>query len=303
MKKRLSTLVLLLCAIALGANAQLLYKITGNGLQKPSYIVGTYHFADASFAEKIPGAKDAIIATDQVYGEIVMSDMLNADSLKLVQSSMLLPDGKTLENVLTTEQYKKVDAYLTGILGAGFSNPQVKAQMGSLNPAALSTQLTTLIYLKNHMGAFDPTHAIDAYFQEQAKANNEPVGGLETLAYQMNLLYKSTPMDRQITGLMCIIEHEDLAAQFAENLTKAYYAQDLDAVKAAIDAKMNNECDARPEETAKLIDNRNANWLKKMPQIMQERPTLFVVGSGHLPGEKGVLQGLKNLGYTVEGVK
>jgi len=28
-----------------------------------------------------------------------------------------------------------------------------------------------------------------------------------------------------------------------------------------------------------------------------------VVGAGHLPGEKGVLQGLRNLGYTVEGVK
>jgi len=301
--KRLSTLVLLLCAIALGANAQLLYKITGNGLQKPSYIVGTYHLADASFAEKIPGAKDAIVATDQVYGEIVLADMMNVDTLKIAQAAMMLPDGKTLENVLTPEQYKKLDSYLTGILGAGLSNPQVKAQMGSISPIALTTQLTTLIYLKNHMGAFDPTHSINTYFQEQAKANNEPIGGLETVAYQMDVLFKSTPMDRQVKGLMCLIEHEDLVAQSAENITKAYYAQDVDAVKAAMDEKLGNECDPTPEETAILIDNRNANWLKLMPQIMKDKSTLFVVGAGHLPGEKGVLQGLKNLGYTVEGVK
>ena len=32
----------------MGAQAQLLYKISGNGLTKPSYIVGTYHLAPAS---------------------------------------------------------------------------------------------------------------------------------------------------------------------------------------------------------------------------------------------------------------
>ena len=38
MKKTISLLVLLLLTIA--AQAQLLWKISGNGLQKPSYIVG-----------------------------------------------------------------------------------------------------------------------------------------------------------------------------------------------------------------------------------------------------------------------
>ena len=34
-----------------------------------------------------------------------------------------------------------------------------------------------------------------------------------------------------------------------------------------------------------------------------ERPTFFAVGAGHLPGEKGLLQLLRNAGYTVEGQK
>lgn len=49
--------MLLVCAVTLGAQAQLLYKISGNGLKVPSYIIGTYHFADVKFTDSIPGLK------------------------------------------------------------------------------------------------------------------------------------------------------------------------------------------------------------------------------------------------------
>lgn len=49
--------MLLVCAVTLGAQAQLLYKISGNGLKAPSYIIGTYHFADVKFTDSIPGLK------------------------------------------------------------------------------------------------------------------------------------------------------------------------------------------------------------------------------------------------------
>ena len=73
--------------------------------------------------------------------------------------------------------------------------------------------------------------------------------------------------------------------------------------KKASDEKIGNSCDSTPEENAGLVDNRNADWLTKMPEIMKKAPTFFVVGALHLPGEKGVLQLLKNAGYTVEPVK
>lgn len=43
--------------------------------------------------------------------------------------------------------------------------------------------------------------------------------------------------------------------------------------------------------------------IEKMPSIMKETPTLFVVGAGHLPGTNGVLKLLKEKGYTVEPMK
>ena len=51
-----------------------------------------------------------------------------------------------------------------------------------------------------------------------------------------------------------------------------------------------------------LISGRNANWAKKMPEMMSAKNTLFVVGAAHLVGEKGVLQLMRDAGYVVEPV-
>ena len=71
----------------------------------------------------------------------------------------------------------------------------------------------------------------------------------------------------------------------------------------AMDEKMHNSCDGRPEEEDALIYNRNADWVTKMPALMAKKPTLFAVGAAHLPGEKGVLNLLRQAGYKVEAVK
>ncbi|MBP3212880.1 MAG: TraB/GumN family protein [Prevotella sp.] len=292
------------CVVAaVSINAQLLYKISGNDLEKPSYIIGTHHLANVGFVEKINGVKEALTETEQVYGELKWDVMANPDSLKAMQEKMMLPEGQTLKTILTPEQYKRLDAFMTAKMGAGMSNPMVEAQMGKLTPMALVTQFQVLLFLMNHMGEFDPSSTFDQYFQAQAQKNNLPCGGLETMSFQAQVLYGSTPMERQVEQLMCLIDNEQFNVQMLEEMTKAFYAQDLDALKKAMDVKLGTSCDSTPEEEAALIDNRNADWLTKMPAIMKQAPTFFAVGAGHLPGEKGVLQLLRNAGYTVEGVK
>lgn len=303
MIKRFIAAALVAVFTVAGANAQLLYKISGKDLTAPSYIIGTHHLANVGFVNKIAGVKDALTSTEQVYGEVRWDDMTNPDSVKVVQAAMMLPDGQSLKTVLSAEQYKKLDAVITQMMGVGLSNPQVGAQMGKMSPAALSTQLQVLMFMQKHMGEYDPSSTFDQYFQAQAKHNNEPVGGLETLAFQTDLLYKGSDMKRQVEQLMCLLDNQEFYEQMMESMTDAFYAQDLDALKAAMDKKLGGTCDSTPEELAQLIDNRNADWAKKMPAIMAAKPTFFVVGAGHLPGAKGVLQLLKDAGYTVEAVK
>ena len=80
MKKILG--ILLFIGIALNANAQLLWKISGNGLEKPSYILGTHHLAPLSIKDSIAGLPEAVDGTSQVYGEVVMSEAMSPEFMR-----------------------------------------------------------------------------------------------------------------------------------------------------------------------------------------------------------------------------
>ncbi|MBR6445296.1 MAG: TraB/GumN family protein [Prevotella sp.] len=302
MKKVLTT-ALVFALTSMTASAQLLYKISGNGLEKPSYIIGTHHLANVGFVHKINGVTEALTETDQVYGELVWDTMTNTDSLKAVQDAMTLPAGKTIKDYLTPDEFKRLDAFMIAKMGTGMSNPMVASKMGNFTPMALVTQFQLLLFMTKHMGEFDPSSTFDQYFQAQAKKNGLPCGGLETLQKQIEVLYTGKPISRQVEELMCFIDNESFNSQMMEDLTSAFYAQNLETLKQVMDRKLGGKCDSTPEEEAKLIYDRNADWVAKMPTIMASKPTFFAVGAAHLPGDKGVLQLLRNAGYTVEGVK
>lgn len=300
MKKMFLTLLLTVMATA-GMNAQLLYKISGKGLRKPSYIIGTYHLAPVSFVDSIPGLRGALAESEQVYGEIETADMTSPENIAKMQQAMMLPEGKTLTELLTPEQMQKLNATMRELLGVDMSNPMVAQQMNKMLPQALVTQLTVIMYLKKHSG-FNPTQSFDDYFQQQAVAQGKPVGGFETMDFQLQALFGSISIERQIELLMCFLNNREWEESQVDNIVEAFFAQDLNRIEAAMDEKQDNSCDATDEENELLIYGRNATWLKKMPEIMQQKSTFFAVGAAHLVGERGVLAGLRNAGYLVEGI-
>ena len=300
MKRMLFTLAL--AATVLCAPAQLLYKISGNGLTSPSYIVGTYHLAPVSFVDSIPGIRQALADCQQAYGELIMEEMQSPDSLALLQQAMMLPDGMTLDKLLTQEEMGRLNAYIKGLIGMDLTNPMLAQQMSRLTPSALSMMLTMFSYMKKS-GGFDPQNQFDTYFQKEAVKQGKGVGGLETMLFQINTLFKGTTMERQKEQLMCQVDNAAFMDEMNDAVIKAFFSQDLVAIKEAMDKKLNNSCDSTPEEENALVYNRNADWVTKMPAIMASKPTLFAVGAAHLPGEKGVLHLLRQAGYTVEGCK
>lgn len=300
MKKTLIT-TLLLCMTAVTVSAQLLYKISGKDLSAPSYIVGTYHVAPASFVDSIPGIRQAMADCQQTYDELIMPQALSADSAALFQQAMMLPDSLTIDKVLSADQMNRLNAYMKKEIGADMTNSFIFQQMGRMTPSSLGTTLSLFSYMKKE-GKFNPENAIDTYFQKEALAQGKAIGGLETIEFQLNILYKGKSMERQIEELMCLIDNE-MNEEMTDKQAKAYYSQDINAIMETVNMKQNNSCDPTPEEEDQLIYDRNADWVKKMPAIMRQKPTLFAVGAAHLPGPKGVLTLLRNAGYQVEAVK
>lgn len=300
MKKALLLAAALIVSLTY-AQAQILYRISGNGLESPSYIVGTYHLAPSSFADSIPGMAKAIESTNQVCGELDMMDAFKPENSARLLKSQMLPEGVTLSSLFTAEQLKRLNTLLLEVMGTNLEDEAFAAQMERMSPVALSTSLTLAAYMKES-GAFNPMDLIDNYFQMLALQNGKAVKGFETVDFQMEVLY-GAPLEKQVNDLMCLVDHFDNANEMVNLITTAYFSQDLKQIEEALEQESTIDCGTTPEDEDVLINNRNSNWVEMMPEMMAEQPTLFVVGAAHLCGEKGVLKLLEKAGYTVEGVK
>lgn len=300
MKKIVLTAILMILGFT-SSQAQILYRISGKGLQKPSYIVGTYHLAPSTFVDSIPGARAAFDAVEQVYGEVDMLETLKPENMEKMQKAMMLPEGTTLSTLLDKDQMDRLNALLREVMGVDMTNEAVAAQLDKLSPSTLETQISLLVYMKNMQGAMDITSMIDTYFQQEAIKKGKIVGGLETADFQMEVLYGAS-LEEQVKSLMCFVDNFQDGVEMADFITAAYFAQDLEQLEELNLEEQEDEC-SNPESNEKMIYGRNADWVEKMPAIMKARPTLFVVGAFHLCGERGVLKMLEAQGYTVEGVR
>ena len=301
MRKSLLLTVAFIASLVSISHAQLLYRISGNGLKSPSYIVGTYHLAPASFADSIPGMDKAIEETNQVCGELDMMDAFKPENAARLLQSQMLPEGVTLSSLLTTDQLERLNALLLEVMGTNLKDEAFAAQMEKISPVALSTTLTLTSYMKENT-SFNPMELIDSYFQTLALQSGKNVKGFETVDFQMEILY-GAPLEKQVNDLMCIVDHFDDANRMVDLITSAYFSQDLKKIEEAFEQESEIDCGMSPEDEDILLNNRNHNWIEMMPTMMTEQPTLFVVGAGHLCGDEGVLKLLEKEGYTVEGVK
>lgn len=55
--------------VTIGANAQFLFRISGNTLKEPSYILGSVHTLPGSLLDSIPEYLEAEAACRQLYAE------------------------------------------------------------------------------------------------------------------------------------------------------------------------------------------------------------------------------------------
>ena len=281
MKKFILSLTLL-CGCVLGSQAQLLYKVSKDSSDvKPSYIVASNRLINPmGTITQVSELRDAMTDTDQMYFEV--NKAAYANSLK---DAKKLENGKTLLSLLTPAQQTKLNAFLKKYMEVDFRSSYVQKKYGNLTPAALMEDLEQLLFVANHMGMYDPTHTFDQYFEAQAKANNETVGGLSDVDAYINATYKSD-LKQQVARLVEFLENEPTELAKLNKAVGAFMAQDVDAAAKATGAHVS-------QATLEA-------WAAKVQTVMAEKPTFFVVDAATLGGENGLLQLLRNAGCKVE---
>ena len=290
------SLILALMMLAFASQAQLLWKVSGNGLSRPSYIMGTYHFAPASMMERIPGMQQALEGCDVVVGEIDKESMMNPEVQATMAQAMVAPLDSTLDKLFSPEDYAIVEE----VFNKYFGTMGVKlSQMNMLKPSAISVQMQAMQAVK-HFPNFNENELIDMAVQTAANEMGRPSIGLETIEEQVDLLF-NTPLTEQAEGLLEACKKDDLFAVQSSALVEANMSQDLSKIEQIISDPEIGGDDAEAMDA--LIYDRNRNWIPKLVKMMPERACLVCVGAGHLTGDQGLLQLLRDRGYTVEPMK
>ena len=279
-------LFITLAACSLTANAQLLWKISGNGLERPSYVFGTHHMASEAICDSIRGFEDAFASVEQVIGEVETELMNDPATTTRMMPYMMMPEGVKLTSLFTPKEVILINGFIKPRLGFTLKD------LNAMKPAFLSNMIT-LVLSTEHFPEFENQEGIDSYLQSRAKKYGKRVGGLETVEFQMDMLFNED-LETQADDLVDLVKNGDKAMKATGKLAQIYMTQNM----KKINRFMHKGSDK--EDIKKLLDDRNMNWIVQMKVIMPETPTMFVVGAGHLPGKNGVLQLLENEGYTVE---
>lgn len=299
LKSILSSLVLIIalsaCANAPEDTNSLLWKVSGNGLGKPSYIFGTHHLVPVSFLDEVNGLSEAFESVEQVIGELDMSKMASMQ-MSIMQKSMM-PEGYDYKELFDDEDYKLLSDQVTETIGMDF------AMLDKMRPAMINNLLMLTLYQK-YYPSLEGGIGIDQHFQDKAREANLSVKGLETADDQIYVLLEQQSIERQAELLICSLKHPELMKEQMDKLQDAYMAQDLGILSEMYyDDLKESPCPSTDEEKHLMNADRNNKWLKLLPNMMTEKPSLIAVGCLHLVGNEGLIEGLRNAGYRVEAIK
>ena len=273
----------------------LLWKISGNGLEKDSYLYGTIHIIDADDFFWPKNTMETFNKSEKVVFEIDLDEMSDMSNIFGMMTKIMMKDGMTLKKLLSDEDYTVVTDHFKDMGLPMFMLEKMKPMFltifaeGDMDMGAMA-------------GGGDPsaatTKSYEMEFYELANNTEKEVFGLETMDDQISL-FDSIPYSDQATMLVETIkaskEADSGAASEMELLTKMYLNQEINDMVAAIE---DEDSEFAGFEDL-LLNDRNQKWIPQMSAYMKAGTTFFAVGAGHLAGQEGVINLLRTVGYEL----
>lgn len=288
--KKLFLIAMLLIA-AVSVKGQLLWRVSGNGCYETSYLFGTLHLETEEFIDSVPGLAEAIANCDIIFGEIEGETLTNASTMLQMIKDATAPTDSTLDKLLSPDDYILVDAVVKKYMfGFGLK------ELGLLKPAVITAQLTVMQMQKYYPDALDPNKLIDVAIQKRGKSLGKRIDGLEGVEDQLTALF-GAPLMEQAEELLEFCRKDDKFDDSSRQLHDAYRAQDLAKIeKIVFDSEMGMD-DADMERLSYV---RNRSWMDKITTTIPVQRVLVAVGAAHLVGKDGLINLLRERGYTVE---
>ena len=261
----------------------LLWRITGNGLSKPSYLFGTIHLTD----------KKVFFLGDSVYNAIERSEGfaaeldLNSIGVEMINRFMKEEQERNaveavkVKDVVGPDVWQRYKTALAEKFGKKAENITVE------DLDEMSEALENEVFQSGEMPTF-----LDAHLFGIAKKKGKWVGGIEEIDDQMEHIDNFKNIEEKIQTALYDEEYYRDGLKWMINM---YINQRLDSIDALMYREQSGEKDY-------IMIKRNLKMARRMDSLSSMRSTFFAVGAAHLPGDSGVISLLRSMGFQVSPV-
>ena len=286
----------------------LLWKAEGNG--NTLYLLGSIHTDRSNLYPFHKQLRDIITSAELAAFELDFNSQEGIDEFTAMQ---VYSDGTTLKDHIDPELYQEVVDTL-----APLGMPE--EQVAQYKPWTLSNSFTALSMTDDTTS--ENAMALDLYVNAKASNVGVPVEGVETYAFQGKIFDDLSDefQEDYLAMTLAMFQGMDAAGDLSEE-EKAELEAALKEQYDAVDRWMEQwktrdveafakdypkddiQGDATNELNAKLFEGRDPNMIAWADRYLKQEGAhtgLMTVGAGHMIGKTGVVQGLKDLGYTVE---
>ncbi len=286
----------------------LLWKAEGNG--NTLYLLGSIHTDRNNLYPFHKQLRDIISGVELAAFELDFNSQEGIDEFTAMQ---MYSDGTTLKDHIDPELYQEVVKALTSL-------GMPEEQIASYKPWALANTFTALSMADDTSS--ENAMALDLYVSAKASNLGIQVEGIETYAFQGKIFddLSNEYQENYLAMTLSMYLGMDAAEGLSEEEKAAYEAalkEQDEAVSRWMEQWKTRDTEAfandypkdviqsntTDELNSKLFEGRDPNmiaWADRYLKQSGSHTGLMTVGAGHMIGKTGVVQGLKDLGYTVE---
>jgi uncharacterized protein YbaP (TraB family) len=260
-----------------------LWEISKDG--NSVFLAGSIHLL-RSQDYPMPAAFDsAYKKSSMLVLEADINRFADPDMMEYTSKKTMLPAGQTIRTVLNDEVYKRLE----GLFGTAFIGA-----FSQYKPSVIVNTLQTLV-LQN--SGFTENGA-DLYYYVKSKEDGKPVGFLEDLKIQIDML---SNMADGIENEFVSDAIDELPGTLNEAITLV--SEWKEGIATTTEDSISKLKTQWPTVYELTILNRNAAWIPVIENYLTTVPVEFIiVGMGHLYGPDGLLSQLRKKGYTVKQV-
>ena len=253
------------------------------------YIAGTIHALSKADYDLPKEYEEAYNNSSVIVFEADTNKLSQESFSYLINTKTRYKKNDSLDNYLDNDTKEKLKKYLS-------AKDIIYKNIKNLKPGILSIYLTSLELKKLKLTAL----GVDAYYSLKAKEDNKKIKYLESIYKQLDFLSSMSKGYENEFVNYTLKDLENIKKQFFL-MKKAWRVGDMVELKRiSLDPWVKDF----PLLYENLLIKRNKAWMKKILKMSKTKEVEFILfGALHLVGEEGILNKLKNKGFTISQLK